>query len=367
MAFKSNFKKILALALGIASFGANSKNNVYAKSQSWIANNPVKSALIGALGLAGIIGAEEIIRRNFFNEKFGYDAEKDCVYKRKSGRVDIVIIGSSADERKQLINDIKNNKKMAGHNGKEYINGDGLTDYLEARLARFGTNHVDSAGCLFVSDERAKISNWNIIEKDLNKDNPDEIANLLKNDVTMAIFIAKEGEEKKIDQIFYKSLVSKVHGFSYFESKQAVVKIDYSDPEHGYKRGAIANGKGLPYHPIGLELGNINGFSKVNDYLKDEILLYDTINKNYAAGHALHYINVLGKFGYPKEEIENRIKKIEENNQKAAKQGQEIKSKVKELISRNKSVDEITKIIRESYKELDIRRSDIEYYAQNKA
>ena len=319
MAFKSNFKKILALVLGIASFGANSKNNVQAKSQSWIANNPVKSALIGALGLAGIIGAEEIIRRNFFNEKFGYDAEKDCVYKRKSGKVDIVIIGSSADERKQLINDIKNNKKMAGHNGKEYINGDGLTDYLEARLARFGTNHVDSAGCLLVSDERAKISNWNIIEKDLNKNIPDEIANLLKNDVTMAIFIVKKGETKKIDEIFYKSLVSKVHGFDYFGSERAVVKIDYSNPEHSYKRGAIANGKGLPYHPIGLELGDINGFSEVNDYLKDEILLYDTINKNYAAGHTLHYIHVLGKFGYSKEEIENRIKKIEEEHQKAAK------------------------------------------------
>lgn len=357
MAFKSNFKKILALVLGIASFGANSKNNVQAKSQSWIANNPVKSALIGALGLAGIIGAGEIIRRNFFNEKFGYDAEKDCVYKRKSGKVDIVIIGSSADERKQLINDIKNNKKMAGHDLKEDINGDGLTDYLEARLARFGTNHVDSAKCLFVSDERAKISNWNIIEKDLNKDNPDEIANLLKNDVTMAIFIVKKGETKKIDEIFYKSLVSKVHGFDYFGSERA---IDYSDPEHGYERGAIENGKGLPYHPIGLELGNINGFSLINNYLRDEILLYDTINKNYAAGHALYYIDVLDKFGYSKEEVENRIKKIKENNQKAAKQVQEIKSKVKELISQNKSVYEITKIIRESYKELDIRRSDIE-------
>ena len=108
MAFKSNFKKILALVLGIASFGTNSKNNVQAKNQSWIANNPVKSALIGVLGLAGIIGAEEIIRRNFFNEKFGYDAEKDCVYKRKSGKVDIVIIGSSTEDRKQFINDIKN-------------------------------------------------------------------------------------------------------------------------------------------------------------------------------------------------------------------------------------------------------------------
>ena len=89
-------------------------------------------------------------------------------------------------------------------------------------------------------------------------------------------------------------------------------------------------------------------------------MLYDTINKNYAAGHALYYIDVLDKFGYSKEEVENRIKKIKENNQKAAKQVQEIKSKVKELISQNKSVDEITKIIRESYKELDIRRSDIE-------
>ena len=54
----------------------------------------------------------------------------------------------------------------------------------------------------FVSDERAKISNWNIIEKDLNKDNPDEIANLLKNDVTMAIFMVKQGDQEKISEIY---------------------------------------------------------------------------------------------------------------------------------------------------------------------
>ena len=346
MAFKSNFKKILALVLGIASFGANSKNNVQAKSQSWIANNPVKSALIGALGLAGIISAGEIIRRNFFNEKFGYDAEKDCVYKRKSGKVDIVIIGSLAEDRKQFINDIKNNKEMKHINvDKKELPNRGLADYLEYKISRGGANGLEIN---FVSDERAKISNWNIIEKDLNKDNPDEIANLLKNDVTMAIFMVKQGDQEKISEILNKSFVSKVIKITDKTKNNLPIWI-HEDllGKRGFKSPA--------YFPVNLYCGNENnGVNPVSDNARDagndEGMSYDTIKKEYVAARCNCFVKK-----YTPEEIE-KMKKEEEKFNRLCESVEKIlnenpNTKVDEIIIKTKASKEDVEVAIEIFKD----------------
>lgn len=159
--------------------------------------------------------------------KFGYNATEDCVYKRKNGKINVVIIGSSAEKRKQFIDDIKNNKKVRSHNcyAEEYKCNGGLADCIEYRISKWPANNIHQ---LCVSEERAKFSNWNIIEKDLNNDSADEIANLLKNDVAMAVFMIDDEDNKdKIREIFLKSLVSNLQW-------EGDTKYSYLDKGHSY-------------------------------------------------------------------------------------------------------------------------------------
>lgn len=217
-----------------------------------------------------------------------------------------------------------------------------------------------------------KISNWNIIEKDLNKDDPDEIANLLKNDVTMAIFMIKDHtENKRISKIYQKSLVSEF----YNSTGNISSHMNYKDRKEVYRKGLcdiIEGNKGPAYFPVALSCGNMD-----NDDVEPEIklltndrgMIYDTSTKEYIVGNygSSYNGNVMNRFSYSEEQFKEYGEKIKQKREKKKQRIEECKEKIKELISQNKNVDEITKIIRESYKELDIRRSDIEYYAQNKA
>ena len=77
MSFKSrNFKKTLALLLGVASIGGGAKNAAHAQkrvenssqNQSWFAKNPGKTALVSLLSLGGLVGGGFFVKNKFFSK-----------------------------------------------------------------------------------------------------------------------------------------------------------------------------------------------------------------------------------------------------------------------------------------------------------
>ena len=247
MSFKSrNFKKTLALMLSVASIGGGAKNAANAaqkrgenssQSQSWIAKNPGMTALIGILGLGGLVGGGLFLKSQFTEKHEIIDTDPEIPQemlqesKKKSisipeknfrklftedGKFKVTLIGSE-ENRKSFLESIKNQCKLfdtykfvpanAGFTKvqdkkgnvtfkKKAIESNTIKEFFDNRKYSVINRCTDIR--LLLQNMNCNFDNWEITELEMQNDNLDNnLEGHLENKGTGMIIALMDNEAWK--------------------------------------------------------------------------------------------------------------------------------------------------------------------------
>lgn len=191
----------------------NRTKNKVSRFVDLVIDHPTWSIIIGG----GTVATEEGIKRKFFPgkwgvDKFGYNKDDGLIYRKSSGKINVVILGTN-EHRKEFISDLKSNE----YNLQEAVIG---------KLLKKG--HHTSAG-LNLTNERVQFEKWNIIEKEYNYEEDmgekyyNELSDELKNDMTAMIVLHKTDPYKVIANLNEKiklDFKGIMRNGTYYENKQ---------------------------------------------------------------------------------------------------------------------------------------------------